>query len=195
MNTTYNTEQLTEIIQNRQSVFPGFYSGEIIPEETIQWILKNAIQAPSHRKIYPWRFRVVAGDKRNELASYFQTTYKANTPEEKYSEKKYGDFAKKVMATSHILVISMVEDPEKPLPQWENVAAVACAVQNIYLSVTASGNAGYWSSPGSMIRNIDQFVEMGENETCLGFFYIGVPKGELLPVNAKSELEDFVQWM
>jgi len=32
------------------------------------------------------------------------------------------------------------------VPEWEEVAAVACAAQNMQLVATALGVAGYWSS-------------------------------------------------
>lgn len=31
-------------------------------------------------------------------------------------------------------------------PEWEEIAAVATAVQNIYLQTAAKGLAGFWSS-------------------------------------------------
>ena len=36
------------------------------------------------------------------------------------------------------------------MPEWEETAAVACAVQNMHLAFTAEGLAGYWSSGGVM---------------------------------------------
>jgi len=188
-------QALASIIRDRQSIFPAQFTGDIIADEVITAILENAIHAPSHRKVNPWRFRVVSGEKRKAFGEFFQATYKRVTPEEKYSEKKYNDFMKKADASSHILVISMVENPERPLPEWENVAATACAVQNIYLSLTAAGLGGYWSTPGSMIKNISDFVAQEEHEKCLGFFFIGVPKAELPPKVDKGALENYVTWM
>lgn len=188
-------DTLTQIIQQRQSVYPAYYSGEIIPKDTIDWILQNAIQAPSHRKINPWRFRVISGDNRKGLARFFEDTYKAHVAEDKFNERKYNSFATKLDNTSHVLIISMQEDPEKPLPQWENVAAVAAAVQNIYLSVHAAGYGGYWSSPALMIKHIENLITLNANETCLGFFYLGVPKGPLPEVMPKGDMEDFVEWV
>jgi nitroreductase len=36
--------------------------------------------------------------------------------------------------------------PSPQLPEWEEVSAVACAVQNMWLAGTAAGVHGYWSS-------------------------------------------------
>lgn len=192
---TYDKDALTQIIQERQSVYPLFFSGETIPEDTINWVLKNAIQAPSHRKVNPWRYYVIKDEKLNDLGAFFQEVYKSEMSEEKFSQRVYDGFPIKMTNTSHILLITMVEDPQKPLPQWENVAAVAASVQNIYLSVTASGYGGYWSSPKMMIENINKFLPLKAHETCLGFFYLGVPKDELPAIMPKGDLEDYVTWL
>ncbi len=66
----------------------------------------------------------------------------------------------------------MQRDPDKSLPEWEEVAAVACAVQNMWLTCTAYGIGSYWSSPKSILQ-ADAFLELKEGERCLGLFYMG----------------------
>lgn len=187
------TEILADIIQSRQSVFPNSFTGEIISDNDVNAILTNAIYAPSHRKINPWRFRVVGGEALESFATYFQEAYKRNTA--KFSETKFAAFGKKVLSSSHIIIISMLPDADKPLPEWENVAATACAVQNIYLTAHAMGYGGYWATPGSMMKDIGTFTEMAEAEQCLGFFFLGVPKDELPPKVDKGNVEDYVSWV
>lgn len=192
--TEQHIEQLTEIIQNRQSLYPKQYTGEEVDKEAVEWILSNAIQAPTHRKVNPWRFHVFSGAEKNKVATFFQETYKANVPEERFNENKYNAFPKNVGVTSHIIVLTMIPDEQKPLPEWENVAALACAVQNMYLSVTAAGLGGYWSSPGLMLRNIEHLISLEEGEKCFGFFYIGVPKEERPPLVEKGDANDYTTW-
>ncbi len=51
---------------------------------------------------------------------------------------------------------------------------VACAVQNIYLSVSAYGLGGYWTTGGiTYNENAKPFFDLGEVDKLLGFFYIG----------------------
>jgi len=54
------------------------------------------------------------------------------------------------------------------MPEWEDQAAVACAVQNLHLMATAMGVAGYWSSGGvgdafdhAIMK---EFLELGETD-------------------------------
>ena len=59
-------------------------------------------------------------------------------------ESKFEENAK----ASHIILICMKRCAEEKnvYPEWEEVAAVACAVQNIYLQATAKNLGGFWSS-------------------------------------------------
>lgn len=192
--TEQHIEKLTEVIQSRKSVYPKQFTGDKIDREVINWILYNAIQAPSHRKVNPWRFHVLTGLKKKELGDVFKTTYKNNTSADEFSEKKFNSFDQKFSNTSHIFVISMQPNSERPVPEWENVAAVAAAVQNIYLSVTAAGFGGYWSSPASMLQVMENFFGFGEEEKCLGLFYLGVPQNNLPTANTGRQIENFVTW-
>lgn len=42
----------------------------------------------------------------------------------------------------------MKRTTNKNIPEVEDIEAVACAVQNMYLSVTAYGLGGYWTTGG-----------------------------------------------
>jgi hypothetical protein len=46
------------------------------------------------------------------------------------------------------------------------------AVQNMYLTATANEVGCYWSSSG-MIKHLDEFLGLQENQKCYGLFYLG----------------------
>ncbi|MFX6331091.1 hypothetical protein ABTF76_22820, partial [Acinetobacter baumannii] len=52
------------------------------------------------------------------------------------------------LMASHIISIGMKRNEAQCIPEIEEIEAVACAVQNIYLSVSAYGLGGYWTSGG-----------------------------------------------
>ncbi|MEZ4684680.1 MAG: hypothetical protein R3B47_00980 [Bacteroidia bacterium] len=56
------------------------------------------------------------------------------------------------------------------IPVIEEVEAVACAVQNMYLTTFALGLAGYWSSGGMTYHPaMKELFHLGEEDQCLGF--------------------------
>ena len=159
-----NAEILEKIIKSRRSIFPKDYTTEQIPQEVLDKILESANYAPSHKKTNPWRFRVFQGIEKTELGETLAGLYKATTAPETFLEKKYLDIADKVSKANTVVSI---------VPDWEEVAATAMAVQNMYLMATAYNVGCYWSSPG-MIHHVGDYLQLEENEKCLGFFYLGM---------------------
>jgi nitroreductase len=185
---------ISELIHRRRSIFPATYTGEKVDDDIIQKILENANQAPSHKNTEPWRFHVFCGERLKELSKFFQNTYQEKMITSDFSEVKYNKLGKNPLMSSHVIAICMQRDSSQSIPEWEEMAAVACAVQNIYLSVTAAELGGYWSSPDLMIENIGDFIQLEKEEKCFGFFYIGVPiKGIELNV-VKKPLKEKVKW-
>jgi nitroreductase len=78
------------------------------------------------------------------------------------------------LKASHIIAIGMKRTTTKNIPEIEDIEAVACAVQNIYLSVAAYGLGGYWTTGGiTYNEKAKSFFGLGEQDRLLGFFYIG----------------------
>jgi len=185
---------LTKLIHRRRSIFPKVFTGERIADDVILQLLENANQAPSHKHTEPWRFHVFSDEQKNQLGTFFQNTYAKHVTGDAFKESKHSKFLKKANASSHIIAICMQRDEEESIPEWEEIAAVACAVQNIYLSLTAAGLGGYWSTPGLMMEHIGEFIEMNKGERCLGFFYCGVPKSDMILSVKKKPLASKTRW-
>ena len=187
---TFNT--LTNIIRNRRAIFPSVYTGEKVEDSIIEAILENANWAPTHKFTEPWRFIIFSGDSLKSLSSYMGEYYENNTPTEKFSELKYNKTIKKPLVSSHVIAICMKRDEKLTIPEWEELAAVSCAVQNMWLSCTAAGLGSYWSTSGSAL-NASEFLNLEEGTKCYGWFFIGVPKegvtlhGQRKPVSEKTK--------
>ncbi len=185
---------ISEIIHDRQSIYPSSFTGETIDDSIVDKLLDNANKAPSHRHTEPWRFYVVSSNAKMRFAKFMQDCYYMQYNNNGFNPIKYEKIAKKIMATSHLVIISMHRDENESVPEWEEIAAVSCALQNLYLSVSAAGLGGYWSTPGYFIEEATLFFNMSENERCLGLFYLGVPKEELPLKIVKRPVEDKVKW-
>jgi nitroreductase len=178
-----------DLIKNRRSVFPAQYNNEPIAKETIEKVLEAANWAPSHRKTEPWRFKVLQGETKEKLGMFLSLKYLENdsSPKE-FKAKKIIQNPKNAAA---VIAICMQRDPAESVPEWEEVAAVAMAVQNMWLMCTELGIGAYWSSPG-LIKYMGEFFEMNKGEVCLGFFYMGnydekIPDGERTPLDSKVD--------
>ncbi len=183
---------ITEIIQNRRSVFPAQYNNETISKEEIQTVLAAANWAPSHKKTEPWRFKVLQGDSQAALGQFLADTFKAIAP--KFSEFKYQKLLENPKKAGCIIAICMQRDPAESVPEWEEIAATAMAVQNMWLTAHDLDIGAYWSSPG-LISHMGQFFELAEGQRCLGFFYMGKYDGDLPEGARNSSIEDKTVWL
>ena len=180
-----------DVIRNRRSVFPAQYNDTPIAKETILKVLEAANWAPSHRKTEPWRFKVMQGETLEKLGLFLSLKYLETDPSPKeFKAKKIIENPKKASA---IIAICMQRDPMKSVPEWEEVAAVAMAVQNMWLACTELGVGAYWSSP-ALVKHMGDFFEMNNEEACLGFFYMGNYDQEI-PDAARGSIEDKTVWL
>ncbi|WP_121668074.1 nitroreductase family protein [Mesonia aquimarina] len=180
-----------DLIKKRRSVFPVQYNQESISKEAIEKILEAANWAPTHRKTEPWRFKVVQGDKLEELGTFVAEKYKGTT--DKYSDFKYKKIKQKFLQSNCVISICMQRDVQERIPEWEEIASTAMAVQNMWLMATDLNIGSYWSSP-ALIQYADKFFNLAEGEKCLGFFYMGYFDEEL-PEGKREPIENKVEWL
>ncbi|MGJ5640730.1 nitroreductase family protein [Formosa sp. S-31] len=182
---------IQDIIKNRRSVFPDQYNNTPVTKETIEQLLQAANWAPTHKKTEPWRFKVIQGESQERLGHFLAEKFK-NT-EDKFSEFKYKKLQNNPKKAGAIIAICLSRDPDESIPEWEEIASVAMAVQNMWLTATSLNLGAYWSSPG-LIQYMDEFFNLQPNEKCLGFFYLGyydIPSPERIP----EPIEAKVEWL
>jgi hypothetical protein len=79
-----------------------------------------------------------------------------------------------------IAIIMRRQTGTRRLPEWEEAAAVAASVQNMHLQSTKFPQlACYWSSWHDAARDsleMKQFLNMGPEDRCFGFFIIAHAK-------------------
>ncbi len=190
----YNLSEITEVIKNRRSVYPEAYTDRKVHREIVEDVLNNAIWAPTHGMIQPWRFKVFIGEGVKRAGKELERIYKEVLPEEKWSERKLQKLRDRTNSISVLVFICMTPDGNEHIPEIENVSAVACAVQNMYLTCTAYGLGSYWSSPSYVYsEQMNSFLGLNEADKCLGMFFMGYPEGEW-PKSHRKPLEYVSEW-
>lgn len=188
-------ELLNELIKKRRSVFPDqFEAGKKVDDEIIKQIVLNATWAPNHGQTEPWQFTVYTGEGLKVFAHFQSELYKEEAGEA-FKEDKYRKMQVQPLKASHIISIATKRSAKKGIPEIEDIEAVACAVQNIYLTVTAYGLGGYWTTGGvTYMEKAKLFFGLGEEDKLLGFFYIGhiaVPS----PAAKRISIEEKLKWV
>lgn len=186
---------INEVIRSRRSVFPDqLAAGKPVDDAIIREILTNATWAPNHGKTEPWHFTVFSGTGLQKLADFQADLYKQESGPN-FKQITYDKLLANPLKASHIIALGMKRSANPNIPEIEDVEAVACAVQNIYLSVNAYGLGGYWTSGGVTYKpTAKAFFGLNEEDKLLGFFYIG---HVALPSTggARSPLEQKTTWV
>lgn len=192
----FNSEMVDEVIQKRRSVYQPQYSGEQVDDAIVNQMLKNANWAPTHKLTEPWRFVVFTKEGLRKLAEFQAELYKKiTTADNSFKEERYQNLLTKPMLSSHIIAIGMKRDEKKSVPEIEEMGAVFCAIQNMYLTATAYGVGAYISTGGiTYFEEAKSFFGLGKEDKLLGFFHVGIPKHEA-PEGRRRPIEEKAKWI
>ncbi len=192
----YDVDQFNDIILNRRSIYPRQYEkGKPVPDEIIWQILENANRAPNHKQTEPWRFKVFSGDGRRYFAELQAGIYQEYAGED-YSDNRYQKLLEYPLLASHVISIGMRRNEAGVLPENEEMAAVACAVENMFLSVTAYGLGSYWTTAGiTYFEQSKAHFDLGEKDKLMGFFYIGYVAIPFKQLSRRSPIQTKVDWI
>jgi len=190
-----DAETLASVIRARRSIKPAQFSGEIISDDAINLILDAARWAPTHALTQPWRFTVITSEGIPRFTEFMQTTYQQQTSPDKFNILKYEKLGNSLKACSHILLIGMKRQEIQKLPEWEEVAAVASAAQNMQLMATALGVACYWSSGGvSTHEAMLPWLNLSGNDKALGMLLMGRSDVEA-PVPSRKPIDYYTNFI
>lgn len=190
----HSVSEITEIIRGRRSIQPKDFTAREVQRDVIDQVLGNAIWAPTHGMTQPWRFTVFTGDARQRLSAFMGEEYTRITPPERFMPRKHENHVQRPLQSSVVVALGMVRDPKGKIPLHEEQYAVACAVQNMYLTCAAYGLGGFWSTGAVLTgKAICDFLELGPEGHCLGLFYMGYPAQEW-PKGYRKPLPDVVRY-
>ena len=190
------TNELNTLLKSRRSTFPKDYTGGKVDDAIVQQMLENANWAPTHKFTEPWRFIVYTGEGRKKLAELQAAVYKKKTEADgTFKEERYQNLLTKPFESSHIILVYMKRDEKKSVPEIEEMGAVFCAVQNMYLTGTAYGVGCYLSTGGvTFFPEANDAFGLSPEDRIVGFFHVGMPKNTNL-AGRRNPVEGKVTWV
>ena len=194
-----NPQAIIDAICSRRSFSLKTLSPEPIDLSAIQQMLESANWAPSHGHTEPWRFTVFAGEGRRALSDAFGVAYQLLTPDHRYDP--VAEQAQRDRVWQAPVWISLGMEPmlneqgERKMPEWEELIAMGCAVQNAHLVASALGLGAKWTSnPISTHLHVARFLGLQPPARLLGFLYVGRPAAPS-PTGTRRPLAEKVTWV
>lgn len=190
----YNLSEITDLIKARRSVAPEYFSDRKVHREQVDLILNNAIWAPTHGLTQPWKFHVFLNEGIRNLSSLLKNGYFEMYGSEDEKPQKLEKLQARLEKTSCVVGVVLDRSENSKIKEWEELAAVSCAIQNMLLTATAYGLSSFWSTPKFMnTPSIKSGLNLHENQKLVGLVYFGYSK-EDRPIKHRKPLEYVTTW-
>jgi nitroreductase len=185
------SHDLINAIRSRRSL--GKCTDEIPDPSLIREVIEAATWAPNHKQTEPWRFVVLTGDARRELGEAMGKAAARKAGDDTVAaQAAFDKAASKPLRAPYVIAVYAVPNPV--VPEVEEIAATAAAVQNMLLSAHALGLAAMWRT-GDLVFSpeVREFLTMPENAHMLGTVYIGCPN-MTPPVRQRKPIDEVTEW-
>jgi nitroreductase len=184
----------SHLILDRRSISPERFSGRKVHREIVEEVLQHGTWAPNHGLTQPWRFHVFMDGAAVGLMDSLAEAYRIHAGDAALV-KKEEKIRMRGQRCNAIVALGLAHDSEGRFPLWEDQAALAAAVQNMYLMCTAHGIGGFWSTPGFLSHPL-ALEALGHEEGVqgMGLFYMGYPEGDWPSKGHRKPLEYVTRW-
>lgn len=184
---------INELIKNRRATPPRFIAKNEIPKEVIFQILENANWAPTHKNTEPWRFKIYTGESKQKLArDIYSLLIEKIESGEQLNLQKIEKFKSALENVPVAIAIIFERDAAERVPEWQEMAAVSMAVQNMWLTATSLGLGAFWATP-EFLSHLYELLGIAQNQKLLGFFYMGQIAVEY-PSPGRGDINAKVEW-
>jgi nitroreductase len=159
-----------ELLALRRSSSPQTLVGPAPEGPELDSLLRLAARAPDHGKLFPWRFIIVRGKAKAELAARYEALAK-DRPD---PEKAAGVLFKLKGPPLAIVVVSRVTD--SPIPAWEQLLSSGAVCENLLIAATAMGYGANWITDWySYDPKATAILGLVDGERVAGVVLIGTP--------------------
>ena len=183
-------------IKSRRSVYPKMFDPNAsVTESELIDLFEAARWAPNHKLTQPWRFIVHVGEGIDALTTKQVEIIKSSNLDANAQTAKIDKLSQKAKQSVAVAAIVMKRGDEKRIPEWEEISAVACAMQNVFLHAQSIDLVGYWST-GCFTNHaeIRRYLEIKPFDQHLGWYYLGRLKSESFSKRIRKETEEFVEF-
>lgn len=178
--------EATELLATRAS---NGKLGEPAPDdETLNAVLTDALRAPDHAALRPWKVFVVRGEARERLGDVFA---EIEGGEGEALERA----RRKPLRAPLLLIVAAVVKESPKAPEIEQVLSAGAVAHGILLGLQARGYAGMWRTgkPAYSAR-MKAALGLSDADHIVGFVYAGTPAVPAPEIKRPSTAEHVVEW-
>lgn len=171
---------------DRRSTYPKTFVAGQLDAAVLTQLFEVARWAPTHKLTQPWRFVAFAGAAKTRLAMT-QSSLAAD-------EARGAAIFANTEASAAVVAVVMRREVEPRVPEWEDVCATACAVQNVLLAAPSLGLVGYWSSgAGTGNAKVAELIGLADTDHHFGWLFLGFPGDAKREAPARREVSAYLE--
>ena len=158
-----------EAIRTRRDI--ETFAPDTPPRDVIERLIDAAVWAPNHRLTEPWRFAVVAGDRREVMADAIASWLASKGEPEALATSAR---AKLMRAPVTAFVAQANVDGADPVRELEDYAACAAALQNLLLAARAEGLVAHLSTDRMITYDVTrEHLALGPHDRIVAMVNLG----------------------
>ena len=189
-----NAADFLALAASRRSVKPQQFTPETLGDDVICSALEAANWAPSHGCTEPWRFAVFTGAGKEVLIEKSGALLMAHLPPAEALDR-LSKISDNFRRSSHLVAVAQYRDPASKFPEWEELAATACAVQNFALALHAAGAGSYWGTSGIVpLPGAAEALGFGPGCRLIGVLFCGRPAAPGRPFPRNTSAAEKTLW-
>ena len=153
-------------------------------DEALSLILRAAARAPDHGRLRPWRFVVVAGERRRDLGQCFAKSLSLNGVSDPARLEK----AAQAPLRAPLIIAGLLHAvPHEKVSREEQGHAVAAALHGAQIAAESQGFGCIWRTGGyATDPYIVESLGGAPGDQVVGFLYIGTREGPSKPLPDES---------
>ena len=194
---------MIQAIENRRSIRK--YSGDDVPREQIEQIIRAGMLAPSSKNRQPWKFVVATGDAKEDMLATMRRGLDRERVEPLLPESAaYLSGAKHTWAImKQTPVVILIVNPlslsmdcalsaEERIYEICNAQSVGAAIENMTLTAAELGLGSLWICDTFFAqRELNEWL--GVEGELMAALAVGIA-AEAPPARPRKKMEDVVEW-
>jgi nitroreductase len=181
---------LTALLRRRS--VPAQYLIEPGPDPAqVEAAIDAALRAPDHGRLQPWRFRIVRGAARAELAEQLVQATLARDPAT--PEGQLQKLRARATVPLIIVVSAMLKEHPK-VPMVEQLLSAGAGIMNLLNAFDSQGfGAILLTGPNAYDQSVARLLGLEPGEQLLGFVYAGSVAGSAPAPGPRPDRAPFVR--
>jgi nitroreductase len=159
-----------KLLASRRSSTPQTLAEPAPEGRELMDLLRLAARVPDHGKLFPWRFILLRGAAKAELAARYAQLAKERPEPDKAANVLFK------LKTPPLAVVVVSRVSEGPIPAWEQLLSAGACCQNLVIAATAMGYGANWITDWySYDPRATALLGLDKGEQVAGVVLLGTP--------------------